>query len=63
MTRMPRLARFITSQAAATVFCGTACILTGLHPFIHHLENGTLDNILEYMYATALNGMTQTRND
>lgn len=52
----------VTSQVAGAVFCGTACVLTGLHPFIHHLENGTLDAMLDYLYATALNGMN-TGND
>lgn len=49
--------KLITTQLAATVFAVTAVTLTGIHPFIHHLENGTLDSILDYLYVTSLNAM------
>lgn len=57
-----RFTKLITEQAAATVFCGVACTLTGLHPFIHHLEGGTLDSFLDYLYATSLNAMNHRSN-
>lgn len=55
-----RLTRFIASQAAATCFCGVAVSLTAIHPFIHHLESGTLDAILDYVYAASLDVMNRT---
>lgn len=57
-----RLTKLITEQAAATVFCGVACTLTGLHPFIHHLESGVLDSVLDYLYAASLNAMNHRSN-
>lgn len=60
--RFMALRKLITQQAAATVLCGTACVLTGLHPIIHHLEGGTLDAILDYLYATSLNAMNHRSN-
>lgn len=51
------LARLVTSQAAGCVLCSTAVTLTAIHPLIHHLENGTLDAILDYAYAYSLNAM------
>lgn len=57
-----RLTKLIAHQAAATVFCGTACVLTGLHPLIHHFEGGTLDAMLDYLYAASLNAMNQGTN-
>ena len=56
------LKRAATTQVAATVFCGTACVLTAIHPIIHHLENGTLDAILDYLYATSLNAMNRSND-
>lgn len=54
--------RFISSQLASAIFCGTACTLTALHPVIHHLEGGTLDAILDYLYAASLDAMNRNTN-
>jgi len=54
--------RFLVSQVAAMVFMPTALVLTVIHPFIHELEGGTLDNILDYIYATSLDIMNRTTN-
>jgi len=55
---MNPIGRFIVSQAASYVFAATAVTLTALHPAIHHIENGTLDSILDYLYVTSLNAMS-----
>ena len=59
---MPSIRQAITSQLAATCFCGVAVSLTAIHPIIHHLENGTLDAILDYLYATSLNAMNRSND-
>lgn len=51
------MGRFLTQQAAATVFAGTALVMIGLHPIYHQLEGGTLDAVLDYVYAASLNAM------
>jgi hypothetical protein len=54
-----KMARFLASQAAAMVFMPTALILTVIHPAIHQYELGTLDTILDYVYATSLDAMNR----
>lgn len=57
-----KLSRTIAQQSAGAVFCGAACVLTGLHPFIHHFEGGTLDAIFDYLYVASLDAMNRTTN-
>lgn len=59
-TRFPRALKDLAiDQTAGMVFMGTALTISALHPFIHHIENGALDSILDYVYATSLNAMNR----
>lgn len=49
----------IKTFVASTVWAGTALTLTAIHPLIHHMENGALDTILNYVYATSLDAMNR----
>jgi hypothetical protein len=51
--------RFLLSQATGLVFVSVAVTLTAVHPFVHHMENGTLDAIIDYVYASSLDAMNR----